>query len=203
MLDVSVHVTQGTSAWEALTAIGALSAALVALFLGLVLPWCRRPCLKIDYQPGAPCCRDAPIPTPEGSVPAHWVRVKVTNKGRGAAKRCIGKMIAVYGADGRPRDDRDPMRLYWAGQSWKQPPEPLDLARHEFEYLGVVYAQGDKTDATLISTHRGGTGFPKELEAGRLHKVRLAVYADNAEPKTRDFEITFNGDIDTLKMRPA
>lgn len=197
MLDVSVNITQGTSIWEAAAAIGTVGAVIVALLLGVALPWFRRPCLKIDYQPRDPYCRDAPLPQ---GLPAHWVRVKVTNKGRGAAKRCIGKMIAVYGVDGRPRADRDPMRLYWADASWKQPPEPLDLARDESEYLGVVYAHKDNPSAALISTHGGGSGFRKELEAGQSHRVRLAVYADNAKPETAEFLITYGGDVDSLRM---
>ena len=205
MLDINVDVTRGASVAEWMTAFGTLGAVVVALLLGLVVPvvrarW-RSPRLEISYQPGEPYCRDAPIPPK--LVPAHWVRVKVTNKGRGTAKRCKGEMIAVYGADGRPRDDRDPMPLYWSGVSWEQPPEPLDLARHESEYLGVVYAQSDNTNAALISTHRRGAGFPKELEAGKEHRVRLAVYADNAKRKTAEFLITFGGDIDSLEMKPA
>jgi hypothetical protein len=208
MLEISVSVTQDTSVAEWMTAFGTVGAVVVALLLGLlglVVPavraWWRRPVLEIDYQLGEPYCRDVPIMP--GLVPSRWVRVKVSNGGRGTAKRCKGKVIAVYAADGSLREDRDAMLLHWAGMPLEQGLEPLDLAREEHQLLDVVHARSDRRDAALIVADPTPAGFAKELEAGQVHKVRLAVYADNAEPVTAAFVITFDGDISSLKMQPA
>jgi len=205
MLDVSVDVTQGTSVWETLTAIGTLAAAaatflavLVALFGRDLWETRHRPILEITYEQKEPYCRDVP-----DLIPSRWVRVKVTNRGRGTAKRCKGKMIAVYRADGSLREDRDPMLLHWAGMLLQQGLEPLDLAREEYQLLDVVSAGSVRRDAALIVADPTPAGFAKELEAGQKHTVTVAVYADNAEPVTAEFVITFDGDIHSLKMQPA
>ena len=202
MLDVSVQVTHGTPVWEALTAIGTLGAVLVALFGPMLRAWWRSPSLEITYEPQEPYCRDTVLEP--GNVRAHWVRVKVTNEGRGTAKRCKGKMNAVFRPDGGLRDDRDPMQLRWAGVPLEQSLEPLDLARRDSQFLTVVFARDDSREGAWIAADiRARPGFPYMLEAGQTHRVRLAVYADNADPVTKDFVITYGGDIRSLEMRLA
>ncbi|MGD0115011.1 MAG: hypothetical protein ABSC13_03270 [Dehalococcoidia bacterium] len=210
MLDVFIHVTQGTSTWEAVAAIGAIAAAvatflavLVALFGRELWDRRRRPILQIDYDPCEPFCRYTIMAignsTASSLVNSHWIRVGVTNKGRGTARACKGKMLAVYGPDGSARDDRDPMLLRWSSMPSTKEFEPLDLARDERQPLDVVYTQGQPGGA-FVAAEPTPAGFSKTLEAGPTHRVRLAVYADNAEPKTAEFAITYGGDIDSLKM---
>ena len=202
MLDIHVEVTRGASAAEWMTAFGTLGAVLVALFGPMLWGWWRKPRLEISYEPREPYCRYTWL-LERGNPESHWVRVKVTNGGRGTAKRCKGKMIAVYRADGSLREDRDSMLLHWAGMLPEQGLEPLDLAREEHQLLDVVHARSDRRDAALVVADPTPAGFPKELEAGQPHRVRLAVYADNADPVTKDFVITYGGDIRSLKMQPA
>lgn len=202
MLAIFLQTTREESIREWLIAGGTIGAAVVALALGLLVPWLRacwlRPTLTIEYESREPCCRDAPFPSGE---PAHWVRVKVTNKGRSAAKRCKGKLIAVHRADGSLREDIDPMQLRWAGIPWQRGLEPLDLAREEGEFLGVVYARGTRPDVAFTTVDEAPAGFLKWLEAGPPHRVTLAVYADNAKSETADFVITYGGDVRSLRMQ--
>jgi hypothetical protein len=206
MLDVSVHITQGTSIWEAVAATGTVAVA-IATFLAVLVAlfgrdlWERRhrPVLTIDYGPGEPYCRDTILEP--GNVKAHWVRVRIVNRG-GTAKGCRGKLIAVCEADGSARNDRDPMLLRWAGMPKNQELRPLDLARDDSHFLAVVVATDDNKEvATICTDPNARPGFPQTLEAGQLHRVRLGVYCDNGEPATADFKVTFSGDVHSLSMR--
>jgi len=208
MLDIHVDVTRGAALAEWMTAFGTLGAVLVALFGPMLWAWWRSPRLEIGYEPREPYCRDTQMERryiAEGALfQAHWIRVKVRNRGRGTAKSCKGKMIAVYRADGSLREDRDSMLLKWAGIPEDQQLTPLDLAPHEWQFLNVTRADSEYPTKALVATDFDARpGFPQTLEAGQTHKVRLAVYADNAEPVTRDFVIEFNGDIHSLEIRPA
>jgi len=93
------------------------------------------------------------------------------------------------------------MLLHWAGMTLEQGLEPVDLAAEEHQLVDVVHARSDRRDAVFIVTDRTPAGFPKLLEAGQVHRVRLAIYADNAEPVTKNFLITFDGDIHSLNMK--
>jgi len=187
-----------------MTAFGTVGAVLVALLGPTLWNWWQSPRLQISFERQEPYCRDTPLIIEnhgaKSTVDSHWVRVKVTNKGRGIAKACKGKMIAVYKDDGALRQDRDPMQLRWAGVPWEQSLEPLDLARMEYQFLGVVYAQSNSPQAALVVTHDKPEGFSKTLEAHERHRVRLAAYADNAKPQTAEFVITYGGDVGSLKM---
>lgn len=210
MLDVSVNITQGTSIWEAAAAIGTVAVA-VATFLAVLVAlfgrdlWGRRhaPILQIGYDPREPYCRDTPMIVEnhgaKSTVDSHWLRVRITNKGRSTARSCKGKMIAIYGPDGVPRDDRDPMLLRWSSTPGDKAFEALDLARDEWQFLDVAYAQ-DNLAFALIAAEPTPAGFPKTLEAERSHRVKIAVYADNAEPSTAEFVVTYGGTVDSLRM---
>jgi hypothetical protein len=113
-------------------------------------------------------------------------------------------MIAAYGSDGSPRGDRDPLLLRWAAIPKDQQMQPLDLAPKEGQFLNVVVATSDNQNEATIATEPGGRfGFSPTLEAGQTHLVRLGVYADNAEPMTAEFVITYGGGLDSLKMERA
>jgi len=203
MLDIALQTTREESIREWLIAGGTLGAAAVALILGLLVPWMRarwlRPNLRIDYEPKEPYCRYTKLVSGQA---AHWVRVKITNRGRSGAKGCRGKMIAVLKEDGSVREDRDPMPLKWANMPEGQSLDPLDLAREEYQFLAVVVATDDNKEvATICTDPDARPGFPQTLEAGQLHRVRLGAYCDNGEPVTAEFEITFSGDVHSLSMR--
>ncbi|MCJ7491928.1 MAG: hypothetical protein MUP15_07245 [Dehalococcoidia bacterium] len=170
MLDIALQTTREESIREWLIAGGTIGATAVALVLGLVAPWMRtrwlRPNINIDYEPREPYCRDTSL---QSGHMAHWVRVKVTNRGRSTAKWCRGRMIEVYRTDGSLREDRDPMPLKWADMPEGQSLEPLDLARGESQFLAVVVATDDNKEvATIWTDLNARPGFPQTLEAGQV-----------------------------------
>lgn len=202
MLGIDPALEFEASAAEWMTAIGTVGAVLVALFGPVLWSWWRRPRLKITYKPAEPFCRDN-VPL-EGGALAHWIRVMVTNEGRSTAKRCKGQVIKVVRQeDNSVRSDIDPLPLRWAGVPEGQEMNPRDLSPKESQYLNVAMARTDNQNAVIIATDLSGDfrpGFSPTLEAGRRHKITVAVYADNADPVTAEFVITFDGDIHSLRM---
>lgn len=186
-------------------AVGTVGAVLVALFWPVYLRYLRRPQLRISYEPREPFCRHTDMTDiDDGSaVPSFWMRVRVTNEGRSTARGCKGKLGTVRSEDGEARADRDPMLLRWAlaGMSEEHQLEPLDLAPNESDFLNVVYATSRRTDAIFIATGpRSRPGFAPLLEAGRAHRITVAVYADNATWTHQEFVVRFHGTLDGLRM---
>jgi len=199
MLDVSVSIGTESAVAQWMTAFGTVGAVVVALFGPIAWRWWWTARLEIGFEPREPYCRRTWL-MEEGSPESLWVRVKVTNRGRGTARRCKGKMTAVYASDGSLREDRDPMLLHWAGMTVERGLEPLDLARHESQFLDVVYTKSREPNV-LIATDPTPAGFLKILEPRQIHRVTLAAYSDNTEPVTADFEITFDGTVDGIRMK--
>lgn len=193
------------AAREWMIAVGTVGAVLVALFWSTFLGYLRRPELVIAYEPREPFCRPTDmVDIDDGSVvPSFWIRVKVSNGGRSTAQGCKGRLVAVCSEDGEARPDRDSMLLRWAlaGMSEEHQLEPLDLAPKEWDFLNVVYATSRRADAVFIATDpRSRPGFATLLEAGRTHRITVAVYADNAAWTRAEFIVRYDGTLDSLAM---
>lgn len=154
----------------------------------------RQPRLDITFDRAEPFCREAPLTDGRQS---YWVRVKVQNRGKDPARKCVGKLSKAYTRD-RFRADRDPMQLRWCGVPNHRGFEPIHLARTQHEFLNVFkIVQGDPhlqivTDPDLVP------GFGTFLEEGSEHLVEVSVFADNAEPKSKTLTVTYSGDFDAL-----
>jgi len=152
--------------------------AVVALLGGLGwFSYRDRPVLSLSFRPGEPWCRRVGA---DGSD-ILWVRVAVDNVGKGSAKGCIGRLIGLT-TDGQPRRDIDPVQLRWAGVPRSRSFDPIDLRLAQREYLNVVYRRSERdwqidtfTDADFEP------GFATHLPVGRVHELKVALFADNAD----------------------
>lgn len=193
-------VNSGPSPVEWLAAIGTVSAVVVALGGPWFWQWWFRPVLRFEYEPCEPFCRCTDMEIDGRRAKTRWIRLRIVNKGRGTARRCKAKLLAVFDANGTPRGDRDPMMLRWSATPEEHELEPLDLANGETRFLDVVFAHDLDTQWARIPTHATPPGFIPALEANREHRIRVAIYADNAEPHQEDFSVTYDGGIEGLAM---
>jgi len=127
---------------ESIVAIATVFAVIVAL--ALALGWFQKPKLEIEFRQAEPYCRKWPATSDiwAGQIWRYWIRIKVTNKGKGVAKKCKGKLVDIK----KIKDDGsleqfqpfDPVILRWIDY-----PEniygSIDLNREEPSFLNVIY----------------------------------------------------------------
>lgn len=136
-----------------------------------------RPLLSLSFRPGQPWVRRVG----DDGTDILWVRVAVENMGKNPAKGCIGRLLGLT-TDGQPRSDIDPVQLRWAGVPRSRSFDPIDLRLGQREYLNVVYRSPGRD--WQIDTFRDpdfDPGFETHLRAGRVHELKVALFADNAE----------------------
>lgn len=186
-----------TDTWIAVGSI-ATAAMAVSTFLLIVIPFWRRPRFSVEFKCDKPFVRDTETDSVARSTsdtadtaPSHWLRVRVTNVGRGTAKGCVGRLVGVTDDKGKKVEPLDPLYLHWVGTSWSDVPfRRLDLARGDAEFLDVcmtqqanpnLYLAGDQFPLWTRNDQRGITNF---LHAGK-YVLAIAVYGDEVRPKTK------------------
>ena len=78
-----------------------------------------------------------------------WIRIGVENRGGGAARGCLGRLLTVS-TDGQQRPDVDPVQLRWAGVPRSRAFDAIDLGRGQREYLNVLYLP-NRSDWHLVT----------------------------------------------------
>jgi hypothetical protein len=161
----------------AVTFLAVLVSVLVALGF---FDFLRGPRVRVTFEPTEPWCRRGDDADGSGL----WVRIGVENRGSGAARGCVGRLINVT-TDGRRRDDIDPVQLRWAGVPRSRAFDPMDLGRDQREYLNVLYLP-DSAGWRLVTFEDPDfdPGFATRLPPVGRHAIRLSVFSDNTRTAT-------------------
>jgi hypothetical protein len=142
----------------------------------------RGPRLRLTFEATEPWCRQGKT---EGDGTALWVRVGVENLGAGPARGCLGRLISVT-TNGALRPDVDPVQLRWAGVPRSRAFDPMDLRRHQREYLNVLcLADGSRWRLVTFEDPDFDPGFATDLPLDQPHVLRFSVFSDNAHTVTR------------------
>jgi hypothetical protein len=190
-------------------AIGSLATAVVAILTFVtivVIPRYRRSKFSIEFEFAQPFVRPTvssllpgtpqpPATPPSGTrVPSFWVRVRVKNSGRRAAKRCIAKLARVVDHNGKKVEPLDPLYLHWVGTSWGDVPfRQVDLDRDDSEFLDVLMTQQGNPHAWLAGdqfpwARYEPRGIVKVLPQGK-YVLTITVYGDDVQPETRHLSV--------------
>jgi len=198
---------------ESVAALATVFAVIVAL--ALALGCFQKPKLEIEFRQEEPYCRKWPATSDmwAGQIWRYWIRIKVTNKGKGVAKKCKGKLVDIK----KVKDDGsleqfqpfDPVILRWIDY-----PEnkygPIDLNREEPTYLNIIYTmkpgeseiQKERAKLAWICGDIEGKGIEGKLPIGK-YILTLVIYGENADPRQKQYELTWEGEWDKIKMLPT
>lgn len=122
---------------EIFVVIGTLSGTVLGVFLTKLIEWFNKPRLEIMFEREEPCL-----------FLGRYLRLKVVNKGRSAAKNCAAK-FSFTEAD---REDwREGEILHWTRHdpfAYGRDPErineiyaPITIAKGDYELLDVFYLE--------------------------------------------------------------
>jgi hypothetical protein len=162
----------------AATFLAVLVTALVALGF---FDYLRRPRVHVTFEPTEPWCRHG---EGEDGSTGLWIRVGAENRGRGAARGCVGRLLTVR-TDGLARLDVDPVQLRWAGVPRSRAFDPVDLGRGQREYLNVLFLpDGDGWRLVTFQEPDFDPGFATDLPLDGRHTIELSLFSDNAGTAT-------------------
>jgi len=197
---------------ELIAASGTVGAVIVAL--ALALGSFQKPKLVIEFRQEEPYCRKWPMIADkwEGVIWRYWIRIKVTNKGRGVAKECKGKLVDIK----KIKDDGsldqfhpfDPVILRWIDYR-ENTYGPIDLNREEPSYLNIIYTmepgeseiQKGRAKWAWICGDIEGKGIEGKLPVGR-YTLTLVIYGENADPVQKQYKLTWDGEWDKITILP-
>jgi hypothetical protein len=141
----------------------------------------RRPRVNVTFEPTEPWCRHG---EGEDGGSGLWIRVGVENRGRGAARGCVGRLLTVR-TDGVPRLDVDPVRLRWAGVPRSRAFDAVHIGRGQREYLNVLFLpNSDNWRLVTFQDPDFDPGFATNLPLDGCHTIELSVFTDNADTAT-------------------
>lgn len=185
-------------------AVGSVATAVIVflnLYLIFIKPRLGGPALVVEFEKCTPFCRETMakvFASGDISVATYWLRLRVKNYGRSAAKRCLSKIIKIMDSEGNIIHDFDPMHLHWVNTDWDAVPfSPIDLDRGDYEYTDILATQtnDDKMhicgDQFELSKYKG-RGIKKSLEPGS-YIIQITIYGDNIDPKTQYISLIWGG----------
>ena len=179
-----------------LTFLALVVTALVALGF---FDYLRGPRIRITFEPSEPWCRTGDR---EDGSRGLWIRVGVENRGRGAARGCVGRLLTVS-TNGHVRQDVDPVQLRWAGVPRSRAFDALDLGRGQREYLNVLYLpNGAGWHLVTFQDPDFDPGFATDLPVDGRHAIELSVFSNNAGTVTASLtaEARLDGDPPILEL---
>jgi hypothetical protein len=186
--------------WGPAASWAAAGGTALAAFIALLVAFrvFDQPRLRMDLKQESPWCRTTDLASGQR---AYWVRARVKNEGRGAARGCVGKLVRVK-TRGGPQPDIDPLPLRWAGVPREQGFNALTLGRRQHEFLNVfAVMEGGPIKIETVPYPAFDPGCPTELGVGAEHSVKVAVFADNAAPAELTFTIESKGTLKSVSVR--
>lgn len=183
-----------------LTAVGTVAASVLALAFGLGLrEWWQRPRLRLIFDPDADADR-VTVATVGGSYSA-WVRLRVVNDGRTAAKNVQVTITGVTTWAGRPGHWlRGKFDLHGRALVWSNSPgqaTAVDIPPSGERYVDVVAIPRDWDHQGAIEMMLQIGQFAPAAHSERLSpgswQFALELSADNVGAVTRHVAVTFNG----------
>jgi hypothetical protein len=199
-----------------LLAFATVLLAAVAAFQKIIENWIFKPNLKVMSRACEPYCHKNLLTITDqrtgaviDSVDGYYLRIEVTNSGRGRANQVevFAKKLEKKQADGsyRERSEFDPMNLSWS--HWETP--IIDgISREMPKYCGLAHIY-DPAKRQRFPTHlrknapcgqallefclqRLPNTGTHVVESG-LYRLHILVAAANARPKPFVVEINFSG----------
>ena len=181
-----------TQEWSPiLTALSAISGALIML-LGLEgIRWWKRPKFEVDFKDEPICLRE----NTDARRESFWLRVRVTNSGRSVAKGCTGRITKFMSDSGQL--DYDPLILHWIEIPWEREPfRAVDLRRQEERYLDILVQKAKDPSRLFLFTPPLYEPEPldnlKEVPTG-TSRIEIVIYGENTEPCPKKYQIMTNG----------
>lgn len=211
------------AAWA--EAIGTILAAMVALFIALYGERVRRglwgPKLTVEFD-AAERVLCATVRQPNGEQ-SYRVRLRVRNKGRSVARRCVVRVLEVLA------EDRDTVaELYAVTLNWfirHDFPSAIDLFPNDKQLVELIIASesdvaGDNPHWHLMRREPSVgpvTGeqlrhpktreplfklrYPSEFGPG-TYVLRIGVFSENADPQMRELRVAWDGlSFDSIKVK--
>jgi hypothetical protein len=173
------------------------------IYVLFIRPRRARPRFKIELGTGAPFFRETlsikfQSTDPNVTTPTYWVRVRIGNAGKSAARGCLGQLREIMDSEGKPMEDFDPTRLHWVTTDWSKAPfDKVDLGRGDYEYLDLLATQANDDKAYICGDQFEWAGYtPRGIkrffEPGE-YVLRLVIYGDNVEPVTKYLSLAWLG----------
>ena len=200
MAATALLASAGDSVATWLTAVGTIAASVLALAFGLGLrEWRQRPRLRLVFDPEADADR-VTVPT-AGGFPSAWVRLRVVNEGRTAAKNV---QVVVTGvstwAGNRGHWVRGKFDLHGRAVVWSNSPSravAVDIPPGGERYVDLVAIPRDWQNQGMIHMTLQIGPPPPVSQSERLSpgswQLALELSADNVSAVTRHVSVTFNG----------
>jgi len=180
--------------------------AIAVVYRGFIHDWFFKPNLEVTFSLDEPISRETIVLWPPWALEpaqrksAFWPRLKVTNAGRGTARRCEGILAEVRDCDGNLVKKYDPLKLRWAIAPINKGLEPLDIARDRQVDLNIFTTFKDVSNADF-ATYPDAVGVPLFLEPGD-YWLRIVIYGDNFKPVGRGYAVQWDGkDYKGVKMQ--
>jgi hypothetical protein len=192
---------------EWLSAIGTVSAVVIALFLETARTFWNRPRLELTIRMGRPDCMKTLISDHENRPIAdcYWFRVMVHNRGRGRANRVeihAERLDVVTEGSFGPVEEFPPMRLLWSHV--RQPEQDISpgVRKHcDLGYIKLPRSLSVPQTADLMLGN--GNRFTFELEVIPNHggceigaghyRLHLAMAAANGRVQRIVLGINYSG----------
>lgn len=198
------------SGWEIVTAVGAILAVGVSVYVGVLRDRFRRPKLSLSFAPlktDSSSTDEIVVEDPTGTVEAAYVRLKVvTAKRRRAAEGVEVMVLSARGLVARPGHAPilgfstipiDGMLLRWSNtdptQSITRLVIPSGIYRH-VDLLRVDRAPSGIGTETQIEVRPEPGNRRHVVDAFAKFELQLAVTAANADARRYRLEIEFDGE---------
>jgi hypothetical protein len=174
----------------------AIAGGLVTGFYEHWRDWYERPKLQLDYE-GTDGNRIEADRTEAGHLISEiYIRARVRNTGRRAAKDCVVFLTAITevhpGGKTTPTPYHDAMPLGWPG--WKF--SPRDIPRGVEFYVDVMKVSKN-SPGWMISVERLFTDRLRDYSG--TYRFQLTAIADNALPVVFEIDVTYNQDWHNLR----
>jgi hypothetical protein len=203
---------------EGLTAIGTLTAVVVALvvaFLPRIFDYYNRPVLKIEFENGAPFCQHRPTNTPvfmvrdveeskKMRINSYFVRLRVRNSGKSSAKEILGKLVRIRNAKTGIDYQIDPVPLHWASipEVLSDDKLTLNLNQDEPDFIEVLFVCDEPKGRILIYSSELVRRDAEKILSRDNYLLDISFYGENFSSVQRTFllECGKNWDEVTLEV---
>jgi hypothetical protein len=162
--------------------------ACAVVYREFIHDWLFHPKLEIAFSLEEPISRETILINDKRGF---WPRLRVTNNGRSAARRCEGILAEVRMPDGTLDKRYDPLTLRWAIAPIDKGLQPLDIARGRQVDLNI-FTTIESASAAQFATYADPRGIPLFLEPGE-YWLRIIIYGDNFKPVERGYAVHWDG----------
>lgn len=188
--------------WNAMAAIATTLAVVVAFVAIVWAEWLKprifSPQLQIEFDNKPPFCNVSKTTMFDegGKVrEGYWIRLRIKNNGKLPAVNCIGRLHEIRDRGGNRIARYDPETLAWRGGQ-----QPVTLMPHgDFDYLDVWCSGINASYMFVRAKDPKIQGANLKFEKG-IYSIDVAVYAENAAPVRRTFQVEWEGEYNEVKM---